>query len=157
VYRPVRRRRYKHVVTAAVNAAAAAAVAASVRSPGHRSIVVVRRTQDICPPPPGSSPSCWGRGKAPILSQRRGPKGRRLGRKGPRTGWGSWGESIPPLHTSYGVCGSAVICLSGVLGKAPVAKMFSCTLEAPDCLCWNLLGTENSVPGRLKFSEIHRF
>ena len=55
------------------------------------------------------------------------------GSKGRRRGWDSWRWRSYPAHPleSVGERGQ---------GRIPAAKRFSCTLEAPEGLSWNLLG-----------------
>ena len=76
-------------------------------------------------------------GKPPIFGQGRGPNPEA---QRTESGGGVLGEkAVSPLPSSYGVRGSAVISPSDVRDKSPAAKRFSCILEAPDCLSWNLL------------------
>ena len=56
--------------------------------------------------------------------------------KGQRRGWCSWPAL---LSTGSGVRESAVSSPSGLRGGAPAAKRFSCIVEAPYGLSWNLL------------------
>jgi len=50
------------------------------------------------------------------------------------------GSQPPPRQLE--VWGSAVSSPTGVRERALAAERFSCILEAPDGLSWNLLGTE---------------
>jgi len=88
-----------------------------------------------------------GGAKPPISRQGRGPNGQSPRSKWSRTGVVFWwrGSQSPPYH--LGGLGSAVSSPSWIRGRAKVnsafsaaAKRFSCTIEAPHGLSWNLLG-----------------
>jgi len=52
---------------------------------------------------------------------------------------GFLGGAASPLRTSCRVSGNVVSSFSGVQGGAPAAERFSCILEAPDGLSYNLI------------------
>ena len=87
----------------------------------------------------GSSPSClegpsflfWVRGEG-RKAKVRGPMGQERGR-----GSCKW-QPAPPHQLR--VCGCALSFPGGIRGGAPAAKRFSCILEAPHDVYWNLLG-----------------
>ena len=56
------------------------------------------------------------------------------------------GDKPAPYPTSYGVRGSAVSSPSRVRGEDPAAEKFSCMLEVPGGLPWNLLGNFGGWP-----------
>ena len=73
---------------------------------------------------------------------RSGAKGQRPRPKEPIAEVGFLGKGqLAPLHQLRGLR-SAVSSLSGARGGAPVAKRFSCILEAPYGPSWNLLGVK---------------
>jgi len=102
----------------------------------------------------GSSPSCW---EKPCLLFRVRGEGRRVKARGPKgrqRGWGLLGKGAASLlPTSWEVWGIAVSSSSGVGGGAPAAKRFSCILEEPDSLSWNLLGAKFGGHGPLPPSQ----
>ena len=79
------------------------------------------------------TPLCW-EGPSLLFHVRgEGPKDR-------EQGWGSWkGGNQPPFHQLGGLEERCKL-PSGVRGGAPAAKRFSCILEPPYSLSWNLLG-----------------
>ena len=87
----------------------------------------------------GSSPSClegpsflfWARGEG-RKAKVRGPMGQERGRGSCK------GQPAPPYQLR--VWGCALSFPGGIRGGAPAAKRFSCILEAPHGVYWNLLG-----------------
>ena len=85
-------------------------------------------------------PIMLGKAKPPISGH--GPQGEAQRAERGVEFWG--GRGLPPPHQLKGLSSP-----NGFRGGGPAAERFSCILEAPDSLSWNLLGAKLGGRGPL--------